>query len=103
MSATASPPKVELDRLEEAIACPIVEGSIDDEHRRITLDILVEGFGNKSDSHIYTRDLLEEGAKAGILEGARTFKDHLTRGQEEALEGLPRPIDQVAGIIDGPT
>lgn len=65
--------------------------------RRIVLDLIVEGFGNKADNHFYSADLLER--TAPLFEGAQMYSDHLTQEAERKLGGLPRSWREIVGRI----
>ncbi len=65
--------------------------------RRVVMDLIVEGFGNRADNHYYSGELLAESAP--MFEGAKMYSDHLTREAERKLGGLPRSWRDVVGRI----
>lgn len=92
----------ELERGEEDLweTAAIVESARqgDDGKTRAVIHLIREGFGNQRDNHYYDAALLENVAEKFI--GAKMFKNHLTRQQEQQREGMPRDIQELGGVID---
>jgi hypothetical protein len=98
MSVIAAAPPTD-ERLYESAA--IVEGSRNDARQTVDVDLIAEGFGNQRDNHFYSKDLLESnvGKFSEGADGVLMFGNHLTRQQEEDLDGQPRPWQQIVGRI----
>lgn len=61
------------------------------------LQIIRPGVGEGRGTRYYAPEMLAE--NADVFTGARMFRNHLTDKQRRELDGLPRPIEHLAGRI----
>lgn len=85
---------IRLDELHRLTEADVV---VDSDKREVELTILTAGPGNARNRHFYTPAMLEANHERYI--GARMFKNHETNAERKSRGGLPRPVDELAGVI----